>query len=233
MGKARFGLNNNKLKIIAMLSMLLDHVGVDLLPQYEILRVLGRISFPIFAYMIAEGCFYTKNRVKYFVLVAGLGVGCQSVYFIAMRSMYQNILITFALSIALIFCADLCIKRKSIWWGLGTATVLGLIVFLCVILPRLQGTAGDFHINYGLCGVLMPAVIYFIPDRWGKLGAAIGMLVVMAATADGPLQWFGLLAIPLLALYNGHRGKANLKYLFYIFYPAHLAAIYLIGLLIK
>ena len=51
----KFGLTNNQLKIIAMVSMLFDHVGKELLPQYTVLQIIGRLAFPIFAYMIAEG----------------------------------------------------------------------------------------------------------------------------------------------------------------------------------
>jgi hypothetical protein len=52
----------------------------------------------------------------------------------------------------------------------------------------------------------------------------------MLALHFGGTQWYGLLTIPLLALYDGTRGKANIKRLFYLYYPAHLAAIYLISL---
>ena len=65
----KISLTNNQLKIIAMLAMLSDHIGKVLLPQYQILQIIGRLAFPIFAFMIAEGCFYTKNKVRYFLTV--------------------------------------------------------------------------------------------------------------------------------------------------------------------
>ena len=71
--KRKFGLTNNQLKIIAMVSMVLDHVGLLFFSDMIIFRVLGRIAFPIFAYMIAEGCRYTKNRAKYLGIIAGMG----------------------------------------------------------------------------------------------------------------------------------------------------------------
>ena len=61
MGKIR-RLNNNVLKIIAAISMLLDHIGLILFPSIEIFRILGRIAFPIFAFTIAEGAKYTRIR---------------------------------------------------------------------------------------------------------------------------------------------------------------------------
>ena len=57
-------LNGNQLKIIALIAMTLDHIGKMLLPGFTILQIIGRLAFPIFAYMIAEGCRYTKNRKK-------------------------------------------------------------------------------------------------------------------------------------------------------------------------
>ena len=57
-----FGLTNNQLKLIAMLSMLIDHVGMLLFPGVRVLRIIGRLAFPIFAYMIAEGCAHTRSR---------------------------------------------------------------------------------------------------------------------------------------------------------------------------
>ena len=63
--KIGIGLSGNQLKIIAMLTMLVDHIGVQLFPECIILRIIGRLSLPIFAYMIAEGCLHTRNRPKY------------------------------------------------------------------------------------------------------------------------------------------------------------------------
>ena len=62
--KGIFGLSGNALKIIGAITMLIDHMGVVLFPGIAILRIIGRISFPIFAFMIAEGCRYTKNKLK-------------------------------------------------------------------------------------------------------------------------------------------------------------------------
>ena len=67
--KTRFaGMTGNQLKIVALLAMTCDHVGKLLLPQVEILQIFGRLAFPIFAYMIAEGCVHTKSKKKYFFI---------------------------------------------------------------------------------------------------------------------------------------------------------------------
>ena len=98
--KSRFiGLNGNQLKIVALLAMTCDHIGKQLLPQNEILQIVGRLAFPIFAYMIAEGCVHTKSKKKYFFSMFGLASVCQIAYFYAMGSLYQCVLVTFSMSI--------------------------------------------------------------------------------------------------------------------------------------
>ena len=225
----KLGLNNNQLKVIAMLSMLIDHIGVQLFPNCIVLRIIGRISFPIFAYMIAEGCFHTKNRAKYLGLIAALGVGCQLVYYFAMGSLYQSVLITFTLSICVIFAVDFFVKKKHFLSGcLMALTVLG-VLFTAAVAPVLWKAQG-FKIDYGIIGVMLPIAVYYMPSKWWKVAAALTVLIVQGL-ARGGLFWVALAAVPLLALYNGKRGKYKLKYLFYIFYPTHLVLIYAISLL--
>ena len=225
----KIGLNNNQLKVIAMIFMLIDHIGLQLFPTCIVLRIIGRISFPIFAYMIAEGCFYTKNRAKYLGLIAALGVGCQLVYYFAMGSLYQSVLITFTLAISVIFAVDFFIKKKDVLSGvLMVVTVLG-VAFIVLILPELLVKQG-FKIDYGVFGVLLPIAVYYMPSKCWKIAAALVVLVAQGLVRGG-LFWVALAAVPLLALYNGKRGKYNLKYMFYIFYPTHLVLIYAISLL--
>ena len=106
-------LSGNQLKIIAMITMLMDHIGVNLFPSVTILRVIGRLSFPIFAYMIAEGCRYTRDRKNYLFTIAALGILCQLVFYVFTQSLYQGILITFTISIVTIYAIDGLIYGKN------------------------------------------------------------------------------------------------------------------------
>ena len=96
-------LSGNILKYIAALSMLLDHIGVIFFPNEITFRILGRLALPIFAYMIAEGCRYTRNKLRYFLYVFGLAFACQLVYFIYDGDTYMCILVTFSLAILMIY----------------------------------------------------------------------------------------------------------------------------------
>ena len=111
--KSGFGLSNNVLKIIAMVSMFIDHFGLQIFPHIKIFKIIGRLALPLFAYMIAEGCFYTKNRTRYLLLISALGLLCQMVFYLAMGSLYQGILITFSLSILTIYCIDALLESKD------------------------------------------------------------------------------------------------------------------------
>ncbi len=227
----KFALTNNQLKIIAMVSMLFDHIGKELLPQYPVLQIIGRLAFPIFAYMIAEGCFYTKNKLKYFLTIFILGTGCQVVYMVAEQSFYQNVLITFSLSIALIFSLEnFRIKREKVSVIILLFTVLTASV-LTVLLPLFLEEYG-FQVDYGILGVLLPVAVFYGKNQLQKLSFATIMLILLAYSFGGEIQWFSLFSIPILALYNQKRGKYNIKPLFYIFYPAHLVVIYFISLIL-
>ena len=68
-------LTGNQLKLIAAAAMLLDHMGILLFPRITIFRILGRLAYPVFAFMIAEGCRYTRNKLRYFLMLFGLGTG--------------------------------------------------------------------------------------------------------------------------------------------------------------
>lgn len=217
------GLNSNQLKLLALLTMTVDHIGVHLFPQYPILRIIGRLAFPIYAYCIAEGCVHTKNRKKYLMQMAGMALLCQLVYFFAMGSLFQCILVTFTLSILTIYAIDSGSSVKA-------AAALCAVVLITVFLPQwLPNT--DFAVDYGLWGVLLPVAVYLSRERGQKL-LCTAIFLSLLALAYGGIQWLALLAIFPLALYNGQRGSTRLKGLFYWYYPLHLVAIYGIGLLL-
>lgn len=229
MTKTSWGLSGNQLKLIALIAMTLDHIGAYLLPQHQILRIIGRLALPVYAFLIAEGCHYTRNKLKYLGLMATLALGCQLVYFFVMKSLYMCILVTFSLSILLIYALQYVQRAKSAWSCILFFALLAGAYYLCSKLPqRIPG----FDIDYGLEGVLLPVFFAMGSTKSQKLlGGSVGMCAL--ALARSSLQWYSLLALPLLALYSGRRGKGDYKYLFYIYYPLHLAAIYGVSLAMK
>ena len=238
-------LSGNALKIIAAVFMLIDHIGYILFPQYEILRIIGRMSFPIFAFMIAEGCYYTKNKLRYFLGIFSLAIVCQIAYYIFDESFDMGILITFSLSILMIysleyfkkklFSSDTTFKERLLALGIFALTVA--IVYL---LNRY------LSIDYGFWGCMIPVFASVfrtrrktLPDRLQKFDClvvhvfmmTVGLVILSLAVAGN--QFYSLLAIPLLLTYSGKRGKINMKNFFYIFYPAHLVVLQAISMLLK
>lgn len=217
-------LNNNQLKLIALVTMTIDHVGMLLFPYSVILRVIGRLAFPIFAYMIAEGCTHTRSMGRYLGTMAAMAAIYQLVYFFVDGSLYQSILVTFSLSIGLIWLLQWAQTRKDATGRL--CLVLGLVAvsFVTRLLPKLlSGT--DFDVDYGMWGVFLPVVIYLAKEKWQKLLWAACLLILLALESYY-LQWYALAALPLLALYDGTRGRWKMKWLFYIYYPAHLVVLW-------
>lgn len=217
------GLTGNQLKLIALITMTIDHVGMLLLPRVRILRAIGRIAFPIFAYMIAEGCQHTRNRRKYLLSMVSLAAICQVVYFFAMGSLSMCVLVTFSLSIGLIHLTDYA-HAGGRFGTVGLYAALCGIFFLCYLAHDVLFPQTDFGIEYGLWGVLLPVFAHFGARKQKKLQYFTAGLALLCLTWGG-IQWFSMAAIPLIALYNGKRGKWKMKYLFYIYYPLHLVVL--------
>ena len=223
--RSRFALTGNQLKLIAMLTMTMDHIGAILLPQYRLLHVIGRLSMPIYAYMIAEGCHYTHDRRAYLLRLAGLALLCQVVYAVVEHSLYQCILVTFSLSIGLIWGMENAQKKRTPGAILAAVGLLAGVYLLCEKLPLLLT---GFLVDYGLWGVLLPVIIYF----GGRDLLSFGLGVLLLCLSQGGLQWWSMLTVPLMFLYNGQRGKYRLGWVFYLYYPAHLVILYAISYLI-
>jgi len=223
----RLGFSNNQLKIIAMVAMTLDHVGVALFPQCVWLRVAGRLAFPIYAYMVAEGCFHSRRPLRYLASMGGMALVCQIVFFLAMGSLYQCILVTFTMSIGLILLGENARKKGGILaWGLALGAIAGAY-FICTVLPGLLPDT-NFTVDYGFIGVALPVVLYFCREKKEKLLFTTVILILLALESPG-WQWAGLAAVPLLALYNGQRGSKKMKWIFYFYYPVHLVVIQMIA----
>lgn len=218
-------LSSNALKILASIFMLLDHMGLLLFPHIGWLRIIGRLAYPIYAFMISQGCIYTKNKLRYFLQVAGLAVLCQTPYFLYNGSTYMSILVTFSLSILIIYALDYF--KKQIFAKNTSKSILGAVLVITAVLVTYIFNR-IFMVDYGFIGSLVPvlASLFTKPDEKPKnsyLSIAMLTLGLIILSVDvGWIQHYSLAAIPLLLAYNGKRGKLNLKYYFYIFYPLHL-----------
>ena len=227
LNKPALALSGNALKILAAVTMTIDHIGMLFFPTQMLWRMIGRLAMPIFAFMIAEGCHYTRSKLRYFLMVLGLGVLCQTVYVVVANDWYLCMPISFAMSILLCWALELTMKKRSLLYG--AALALGIAgVYLLTERMRL---------DYGFWGCML-AVFSYLPrvvkpqDR-GLPVLFLGIGLVLLSCHSSVWQWYSLLALPVLLLYSGKRGKWKMKYFFYIFYPAHLAILQGLAWLIK
>ena len=237
-------LNGSVLKILAAIFMVVDHVGLMFFPHDIIFRIIGRLSYPIFAFMIAEGARYTRNKAKYILMIGGLGLICQLVYYFFADSLYMCILVTFTLSIAVIyalayfkkclFSSDVTIIHKILSGVIFLASVFTVYI-LNVYLEIDYGFFGCmvpvFASLFDFRGIDLPEKCKWLDSIYFRIGGlAVGLFLL--ALNYGGIQWYSLLAIPFLLCYSEKRGSAKLKYFFYIFYPLHLVIIQAIAILI-
>lgn len=224
--------------------MAVDHVGVVLFPREEIFRIVGRLAFPLFAYMLAEGCIYTRNKLKHFLLLFSFASVCQIGYTVFTGDTYMSILITFSVATLLIYAlglfkntlfSDKPVVLKILTGGLFASALVGTYLLNEVL-----------AIDYGFAGCVLPVLPtvfrrprdadgrawHILDNKYVHVATFALGLTAFAATFGG-IHWCYLLAIPLLLLYSEKRGKLKTKYFFYIFYPAHLILIYGAYILIR
>ncbi len=212
--------------------MTIDHIGLIFFPDMVLFRIIGRMAFPIFAYMVSEGCQYTRSRRRYLGTVILFGVICQTVYTVFSGDFYLNILMTLACSIVLIYAADY--YRDSIGNQSNTrifvpAVTVGILYYVSEILPSqfaVRGIADGFAVDYGFFGILLPLCFYLGRNKREKLMLGGIDLILLSFVSSMSCQWWSLLSLLFLAFYNGERGRLHMKYLFYFYYPLHLAVLY-------
>lgn len=238
-------LDGNFIKILGCIFMAFDHIGVALFPKVAILRYIGRLAFPIFAFMIAEGAKYTRNKVKYFLMIFIIGVICQVFnYFFNNHDLYMCIFITFSISILLIYLLQISKHIIFNTKGFKPLKVIGCIIVYSLVLIGIYVLNNHLEIDYGFYGIITPVLVSLCDFRNIKINNTISKIdnhytrlillaigLLLTSIYYGGYQYLSLLSLVILFFYSGKKGKYNMKYFFYIFYPLHLAIIYGISLL--
>ena len=216
------------LKMIAIISMFIDHIGYAIFGKFSYFNYIGRIAFPIFAFQISEGYVHTKNLKKYFFRLFLFAIISQ-IPFMLFHSILStefslNIFFTLLLGLACIFIYD-----KSNY------KILGIIASIAIgVIAQIS------HCDYGFYGVAIILIFYIFKDNF--INASIFFILATAIKYLVPIIKYGfnnvylylfiftIISAIFLATYNGKKGK-NTKYLLYLFYPIHLLLIYGISLI--
>lgn len=202
-----------QIKLLAAVLMVCDHLGAVIFPKILILRFLGRLSFPIFAWLIGQGEKYSNNFKIYLLRLIVLGVVSQPIYYLTFRSSALNILATLAFGL-LAIRIDKILKSKF------------LFTLIFAVLAQLTNAEYGF---YGVCVISLLSESDFNTATWWLKWILLNLLTFWF---PGFLfyQFLAVLTPLILNLWNGKQGR-KAKW-FYLFYPFHLVLIYLLRLLI-
>ena len=200
---------DDSLKIIGIVAMIIDHIGIIFFPQVSILRIIGRLVFPIFAFGIVTGYKYTSNVDKYFWRIFWFGVLSQVPFMLSIGSYDLNIM--FSLSLGLLFIHFWDTKRY-----LFMLAIIGIIYFV--------------PIEYNFYGLATIFIFYIFQNN--KIANIYLQTInsLLFFVFHFTLMQFYALGGVILALYLPQRDKriSLNKYFFYWFYPAHLFILFLI-----
>lgn len=262
----RFSITSSGLKLIAFITMIIDHVGVVLVLSYlrrqgispsdsmlyQYCRIIGRIAFPLFVFMIAEGMYRTKSRPKYLLRLLLLALISEPAFDLAIYSKpwnpnSQNVIFSLLGAAFLIYIVDIIKNRiKSIKLSilLRSLTALGICIavfLLCTdyafVAPLLALCFYELRwrprLMYPLAAILIAAsytlystLHYLYPVNQM---ANFSLQSILSSTLT---ELYATLALPLVYLYQGKRGFRWPKPAYYLIYPGHLLLLYLISLLI-
>lgn len=211
------GLSASTLKLIAMAAMLVDHIGAIFLNEpgqgtiYIAFRSIGRLTFPIFCYFVVEGYFRTKDIKKYALRLLVFALVSEFPFNLAFYDRLfflgsQNVIWTLLLGLLTVFLSEKLSDQ-------GVLQVLPPLLF--AYLAEVGQT------DYGAFGIFLIYIFYISRKNRYVQAFAGGVFYTFAGL---PMWPSSLIANILLLLYRGKKGL-NLKYLFYIFYPAHLAVL--------
>lgn len=211
--KKRIGLTSYQLKWIAIITMLIDHVGAVFFPGEWTFRYIGRLAFPIFCFLLVEGVHYTHDIRLYMLRLGIFAAVSEAPYDLAFHGEAlefggQNVFFTLLLGVMLLYLFE-----RGGEWPVKVLEVL-MFMWIAVILKT----------DYSFKGILLISMFYFLREyRGAKLAAG----ALWNFLWNNPIQQYGAMAVIPLALYNGERGR-SMKYFFYLFYPLHLIILFLI-----
>ena len=245
-GSRHTGITAAALKWTALFSMLLDHIGYVLLPAligygrvhplpwneatlqtvYRTLRNLGRPAFPLYLFLLLEGFRHTRSRGKYLLRLSVFALLSEIPFDLALKKTllefsYQNVFFTLAIGFAALMGFDALRRARGNRLLRGLAG--GLLFMAAPIAARLLRT------DYNAWGVLALELLYAATQLRKPAGgetptyrALCWCAMLPALLLSSRREWWMLLALPLVFLYNGERGKQPSRWFFYGFYPAHL-----------
>lgn len=211
-------LDGTVLKLIACLSMFIDHLGAVCFSGMMGFRIIGRLAFPIYCFLLVEGAVHTRNMKKYilrmgiFALISEIPFDL-AFYHRLVYTGHQNVFFTLGLGLLAIWFLEHPIEQLDI-----PDVLYKLLVIIAAGL-----IAEFFNTDYGFTGIAVICIFYYLRGQ-PQLKYPIAVILLAAM---GGVEVYAVLALIPILLYNGQRGRQTkaMQYGFYIFYPAHLLLI--------
>ncbi len=258
--QGKLSLNGNTLKMIAIITMLIDHLTYvlieanklqDVVSSYVggtsldymqsdyykwlmvdlIGRGIGRLAFPIFVFLLVEGFLHTRNVWKYAFRLGIFAVISEVPFDMAFRKSFMDWGYQ-SVYVTLLIGLLMMIGLEKVAEKVSNK-VLSVALQALVFIAAL--CAAHFaHCDYAEMGVAMIAATYLTRNcrKFTWLAVLIAMAVTMPIVGVNPLEFLGCLSFLFIAKYNGERGNFNLKYIYYAFYPAHLLILGLLNVFV-
>lgn len=242
----RKGISQEGLKLIACITMLIDHIGYEIIyPLYAqsaviykpdqlynvylVCRCIGRIAFPIFAFLLVEGIHHTRNRKKYMLRLI-LGAVLAEVPYNLMVSgkvfwLQQSVMVTLLLGFGAMICMEKC--SALVWKPVA-------VIPFAVLAEAIMA-------DYGWAGVVLIALFDLSREMYSPNLVRFGGMIVLFHYMSSHILWFGNFSLPIqvlgvlsllfIANYDGRKltGRKTVQWAFYLFYPVHLLILWGIG----
>ena len=226
--------SNFNLKLLAIITMTIDHITIIFRPPYyHLFRIIGRISFPLFAFLLVEGFIHTNNYKKYLLRLLLLACISELIYdYTLFNKLFtftnQNIFFTLSLGLITIKILE---KIKMALSNQKDKILKNILIFsstiLIIIIIGLTSLLLNF--SYGFLGILIISLFYLFRNKPKLLVPSFLLAVIFLSTTT--LDLATIFALIPLSLYNGKLGYNN-KLLFYSYYPLHLLVLKCLSFLI-
>ena len=227
-------LSNFDLKLIAIITMTIDHIGVVFgTVFYNFLRAVGRLSFPIFAFLLTEGYVHTKSFSKYFLRLLVLALISEVIYDYVFFGSFiyigaNNIFFTLALGLLTLFLLDKSkgLIKRYFKDKIDLFIILPITYLLILVIMGLMGEFLNF--SYGMLGILVISFFYLFKDNFPLVVISVSLSTLILGEG---MQYFSLFSLILIYFYNQKLGK-SCKLFFYLFYPLHILVLGVMKMLI-
>jgi hypothetical protein len=238
------GITASKLKWIAVITMTIDHIGLCFMgttPYYSYFRIVGRMAFPIYCFLLVQGFYHTRNVNKYMLRLLLFALISEVPFDLMISGRWidfssQNVYFTLLLGLISLRICSACAQKNKEWLGFVSLLAVSVIAYI-------------MRTDYYVWGILIIFIFYFVENesapyevknnpqtentqRGNLCSIEAVVLQILVFLMMGGRQIYAAFSLIPIMMYKGTKGKASVKYFFYAYYPIHMLILYAIGRLL-